>query len=160
MKQYSLQQNELILTVKRAPIAIRLVLFLFSAVFFLLPIMWFMINVSAKNGLHMGLFIFMIIFGLCGFRLLRISLWNTYGREIIHFNENEFTYVADYKWFKDGRKMFSGENLRYSFIGAGYEEDGKGVLVLEIDDTKKQCATKMNLEELDELVKQLERRAQ
>lgn len=160
MKQYSLQQNELILTVKRAPIVIRLVLFLFSILFFLAPVLWLIITASSKQGLHFGLVVLMIIFGLCGFYLLRISLWNTFGREIIHFNENGFTYVGDYGWFKDGRKTFSGENLRHSFIGAGYEEDGKGVLVLEIGDTKKQCATKMNLEELDELVKQLERRAQ
>ncbi len=155
MKQYELKGNELVLKVKRGPVAVLAILYFLAVIFFLSPFMALVFSVSAGKGFHMGLFILFFVMGICGFYLLRVALWNTFGKEMIAFHPIEVTYIADYGWFKDGKKTFSGNQLMFYSIGAGYEEDGKGILVIEIDDQKKQCATKMRLEELEELIHEL-----
>ncbi len=34
--------------------------------------------------------------------MLRIVLWNNFGKEIISLSDDKLSYIADYKYFKDG----------------------------------------------------------
>lgn len=89
--------------------------------------------------------------------MLRISLWNTYGKESIEFGKNKLVYIADYHWFKDKVKEFTFENINYDIRQVGYEEDNKGVLVIKCDNDKVlETVTKITIFDLESLIIRLD----
>lgn len=107
------------------------------------------------NGGELKFFniVFVFIFGLIAFYMLRVSLWNTYGFELIQFGNNKLTYVTDYHWFKDKVKEFDFEKINYDIKPVGYEEDNKGVLVIRFDDDKVlETVTKIPISDLESLI--------
>ncbi|MDO5980004.1 hypothetical protein [Flavivirga spongiicola] len=105
MKSYEINNNQLILKVRKSPVFIRSVMFLFSFLFFFSPLMGIALSISMGYQFHFGFLIWIGLFGLMGFYMLRISLWNTYGYETIVFDKQKVTYQANYGWFKDGKKL-------------------------------------------------------
>ena len=105
MKQHELNNGELILRVKRSPVFVRIVIFSFAFLFFLLPIVGMTLSILMGNRFHIGFLIGLGFFGLMGFYLLRMGLWNTYGTEIIKFQSGKVIYEANYGWFKDAKKQ-------------------------------------------------------
>lgn len=82
--------------------------------------------------------------------MLRISLWNTFGKEIIKISGNKLNYIADYKWFKDKIKEFNFENINFYLNKVGYEEDNKAVLIIKFDkETVLETVTKIDIENLN-----------
>ncbi len=155
MNQFDLQANKLCLKVRKTPVIIRIVLFVFAFAFFVFPIISLLFSISNGNGLKFGYFIFIGCFGLMGFYLLRVSLWNTYGNEVIEILANKIIYEADYGWFKDGKKEVAYVGLNYSIKSIGYEDENKGVLVIHTDDTQIESVVKMPIPQLEELIKKL-----
>ncbi|WP_272151493.1 hypothetical protein [Tenacibaculum aiptasiae] len=156
MKQYYLNNNELILKVKKSPFFIRLIMFLFSFLFFLAPILGLFFSFYLKQKFHFGFLIGIGIFGLLGFYMLRVSLWNTYGIEKITFNKNSVTYIADYKWFKDRVETEEIDSMFFSIVPVEYEEDHTGVLKIDLNSYTIECTTKMSILEIEELIKELD----
>ena len=155
-RQYKLNENELILTVQKAPLLVRSIMFLFAFLFFLLPLTGMILGLAMGKDLHIGYFIALFIFGIMGFYLLRIALWNTYGKEIIVFSKNNIDYIADYGWFKDGKKQKElNHAIEFGIRQIGYEEDKKGGLVIGIDEPNIFYVTKMPNSELEELIDKL-----
>jgi hypothetical protein len=110
---------------------------------------------AAGQSFHIG-FVFGIgIFGLLGFYMLRIFLWNTYGHEIITFNGNTFTYEADYGWFKDGKPPVEINPIVFSHKQIGYESEQIGVLVIGNSGSGIECVSQLPLKELEELISAL-----
>lgn len=107
------------------------------------------------KGLHVGYIIGIFFFGIMGFYMLRLSLWNTYGRETITFNSTEIIYTADYGWFTDGKKQkeISG-SIELSTRQIGYEDDDTRGLVIGLDEPII-CVTKLPGAELKELIEKL-----
>nr|WP_321235130.1 hypothetical protein [uncultured Psychroserpens sp.] len=155
MKQYTLDANELTLRVNKSPIFVRALMFLFAILFFVLPILGFVSYASMGKGLHIGSFVLIFLFGLMGFYLLRLALWNTYGKEKLSFKTNECTYLADYGWFKDAIKTKEFKTYTFSIKPIGYIEDQKGVLLIEDSKTQIECATKMPIETIEALIEEL-----
>jgi len=83
MQQFNFRNNTLNLKVKKSPLAVRIVMFFFAFAFFIFPLVGTIVSVLIGGGLQIGYFIWIEIFGLMGFYLLRVSLWNTYGEETI-----------------------------------------------------------------------------
>lgn len=135
MNQIDFKQN-LILRVKKSPLLGRVLLYLITFLSIALPLGGFIPNIINGGELKFFNLVFLFIFGLIAFYMLRVSLWNTYGSEFIQFDNNKLTYVADYHWFKDKVKEFTFENIEYDIKQVGYEEDNKGVLVIKFDDDK------------------------
>src|SRR5690606_8611027 len=116
----------------------------------------FIANIINGGELKFFNLVFLFIFGLIAFYMLRVSLWNTYGSEVIQFDNNKLTYVADYHWFKDKVKEFTFENIEYDIKQVGYEEDNKGVLVIKFDDDKVlETVTKIPIPDLESLISTL-----
>lgn len=91
-----------------------------------------------------------------GFYLLRIALWNTYGKEIITFNNDIIDYIADYGWFKDSKKQIAvKERLDYGIMPIGYEEDHEGTLIISLEELNIVCVTKMPISEIEKLIEKL-----
>ncbi len=155
MKQYNLQTNDLTLRVKKSPFLVRLIMFFFTSLFFLAPLVGMVIAISSGKKFHIAYVISIGIFSLLGFYLLRISLWNTYGHERVVFNGTEVTYNADYGWFNDAVKKENITPLSFRIHPIGYEEDKMGVLVIGTNDSKIECVTKMPISEITELIEKL-----
>jgi len=175
MKQFELQNNLLKLRVKKSPTFIRGFYFFLTFGCFISPT--FGIIVSAANGgsFHLGFFVMIFIFALLGFFLLRSSLWNTFGEELIEFNQGEITYEANYGWFKDGKKTLKMDALIFSIRTIGYEDEKLGTLTisggeitiestneLQLDQLKSEgnilieSVVKMPIDQLEELIELLE----
>ncbi len=155
-RQYEIIGNQLVLMVKRSPFFVRGFMFTFSFLFFLLPLVGLFGGLVMGMGLHIAYFMGMFVFGVLGFYLLRISLWNTFGKEIIQFREGRVEYVADYGWFKDGcKEKVMDESLEFSVRPIGFEDDHKGALIIGEGDSAVYCVTKMPNSELNELIKEL-----
>ncbi|MFK7786204.1 MAG: hypothetical protein AB8B56_13880 [Crocinitomicaceae bacterium] len=153
MKQYSVDDEVIKLTVKRPNVALIALLAFITFVTFAGPVMGIILTLAAGNGFHIGLFFGAVISGLIGFYLLRNTLWNMYGQEIISLKNNELEYVADYGWFQDKVKSVQkSSELELNIQTIGYEDENKGVLVITTEDDSIQCATKMDIAELEELI--------
>jgi len=155
MKQYHYQNNILNLKVKKSPFLVRTVMFVLAFSLFILPIGGAIFGIALGSGLHIGYFIAIGICSLIGFYTLRVSLWNTYGEEIIQIFENRIIYEANYGWFKDGKKETVIINPHFYAVSAGYEEDNEGVLVISSDDVMVESVVKMPITQLEQLVSKL-----
>lgn len=122
-----------------------------------LPLMGMILHLASGKGMHIGFVIGLFVFGLLGFYLLRVFLWNTYGKETITFTADTIAYVADYGWFKDGKKERATSEIEgFAIRRVGYEDDNKGTLVLEGKDPIF-CVAKLPNEELVEVLENLTR---
>ncbi|HHC79474.1 MAG TPA: hypothetical protein ENK46_06300 [Flavobacteriia bacterium] len=157
MKQYILKDNKLTLKVKKTSLYIRLIMFFFSFLFFLLPLMVTFSAIAMGNRFHIGFLFGLFFFGLLGFYLLRVALWNTYGKEELIFAKNKITYLADYGWFRDSIKIKEIIPQTYSVKSIGYKNENKGVLVIGKDDKKIECVTVMPTNEIKELIITIEK---
>ncbi len=153
MKQYHLDGNILTLNVKKSPLIVRGIMFFFSFVSFALPIMGIFLSLSMGKQFHIGYLIGLFLFGLIGFYLLRISLWNTYGKEMIEFDIPKVNYEANYRWFIDGKRSINPEIINYGIKPIGYEEDKKGVLIIGNGKTEIESVVKMPISQIEELIK-------
>ncbi|CAM3864288.1 PH domain-containing protein [Flavobacterium branchiophilum] len=155
MNQYLFENNQLKLKVSKTPFLIRLVLFIITFLCFALPLFGIFFNVVEGNGIKFGGILAFGIFCLIGFYLLRISLWNSHGEETIQFNDNEIIYVADYGWFKDGKKTLDKNEITYSIKPVGYEEENYGILVISNGKSEIESVVKMPKQNLEKLISRI-----
>lgn len=155
MKQFEFIGNQLVLKVKKSPLIIRSTLYVVTFLCFFFPILGVFYSLIAREDFHIKYVIFLFFFGFVGFYMIRVQLWNTFGKEIITFEKDKVNYIADYGWFKDASKSIQGENFEYFIEPIGYESDKIGVLVISNEDNSIECVVKMPEDELKELVDDL-----
>nr|WP_321246278.1 hypothetical protein [uncultured Psychroserpens sp.] len=122
-----------------------------------LPLFSMISYISAGKGLNSGFFISILIFGLIGFYILRVTLWNTFGKEELVFYKNQCSYVANYGWFKDKIKTEPFDTINFAKNPVGYLEDNNYTLVVEDfnGDNEIICVTKMKEVDLEKLIREL-----
>ncbi|WP_394775153.1 hypothetical protein [Flavobacterium sp.] len=152
MQQFNFKNNILNLKVKKSPLAVRIVMFFFAFAFFIFPVLETIVGVLTGGGMQIGYFIGIGIFGLMGFYLLRVALWNTYGEENIEILDNKVSYEANYGWFKEDKKEMGITSPKYSFKSAGYEEDNEGVFVIYSESSQLESVVKMPITDLEALL--------
>ncbi|MFL5762356.1 MAG: hypothetical protein ACJ77K_00355 [Bacteroidia bacterium] len=152
MAKYEIENNSLTLFVKRSALFARIFLLFFIALFFLAPSFGMFSALANGRAFHIGFLFGIGLFALMGFYLLRIFLWNTYGKELIQFNGKTITYEADYGWFRDGRKTVDIETVVFSMKQIGFENENIAVLVIGSGESMIECVTKMTSGELEELI--------
>ncbi len=153
--QYKIYNDTIKLSVKKAPAFIRVVLFFFSFLSFLLPTSGMLMSMLGGGSFHIGFVVAIFLFGLLGFFMLRIVLWNTYGVETLSINEDEVSYEVDYKWFKDGLITIEKPPIGYFIQLVGNEKDKSGVLIIDFGEEIIQCVIKMKVKELEDLIVEL-----
>jgi len=156
MNQFSFENNQLKLKVIEAPFFVSLILFIITFLCFTLPLFGIVFNVIEGNGIKLGGIIVFGVFCLLGFYVLRLSLWNSHGKEIIQFNDNEIIYIADYRWFKDGKKTIEKNEITYSIKPIGYEEDNNGVLIISNGKSEIESVVKMSKQNLEKLIDRIQ----
>lgn len=127
-------------------------MFFFAFAFFVFPLLGILVGVLTGGGLQIGYFIGIGIFGLMGFYLLRVALWNTYGEETIEILENKVVYEASYGWFKDSKKEIVISATKYSCKLVGYEEDNEAVLVISSENDQLESVIKMPMHQMEALL--------
>ena len=158
MIQYNFDNNILILKVKKSPFFVRVVLFFFSFAFFLFPLIGMILTITMRGRFYIGFLFVIILFGLFGFYLLRLSLWNTYGVETIIFNKSTIRYEVNYGWFKDGKKEINLSDINYTIKTIGYEEDEIGTLIItNINNNKIESVVKIPKRQIEELIEILKK---
>ncbi|MDR6968950.1 hypothetical protein J2X31_002976 [Flavobacterium arsenatis] len=155
MSQFSFENQQLKLQVVKSPLFIQGVLFLFTFLCFTLPIFGLIFNAIQGEGIKFGGILVLGIFSLIGFYMLRVSLWNRYGKEVIVFKNDEITYFADYKWFKDGEKSIDKNAIVYSIKPAGYEDENKGVLLISNGKSQIESVIKMSIQDIEIVIQLL-----
>lgn len=155
MTQYNLKGETLILRVKKAPIIVSVMLFALAFVSFILPLTGLIFGVFMGHGFHFGYLIGLFLFGLIGYYLLRVSLWNTYGQEILKFGRSTIVYQADYGWFKDGAQHISRKDVICYTEKLGYEADDTGVLIITNTTEAIRSVVKMPTSEIETLLKHI-----
>lgn len=156
MNHYLFENNQLKLKVSETPFLVRLALFIITFLCFALPLFGIIFNAVEGNGIKFGGILALGIFCLIGFYLLRISLWNSHGEETIEFNDNEIIYVADYGWFKDGKKTLDTKEVTYLIKPIGYEEEHCGVLIISNGKVEIESVVKIPKHHLEELISKIE----
>ncbi len=112
----SITTNQILINHAKTSWLIRAILTLVFLICGMTPILWTYFMFSNAEEFHIGIFISYFIFGLLGFLMLRIVLWNTFGKEIISLSQDKITYIADYKYFKDGQKELATDKLQVEII--------------------------------------------
>lgn len=152
MEHIIFQNNKLTLNGSKSPLLIRIIIFFTSFLFFLLPIYGVTLNLFHGNGITFFSLIIIAVFFTLGYYLLRISLWNTFGKEIIWIGHEKIIYEADYGWFKSDKKEIYLENLDYLIKPCEFEKKDMGVLILESDKSKIECVVQVPIIELETLL--------
>jgi len=96
--------EKIIIERAKTPFIIRLTLTVILFICFLVPLLTSFFFLESGKGPHIGIAISFLIFWGIGFLMLRIVLWNAYGREIVTLETDKITYIADYKYFKDAHQ--------------------------------------------------------
>lgn len=155
MKQYEIKGSNLTLRVKQAPVFVRGLLFVVAFLFFIHPLVGIIFYAPFGGGFHFWYFIWFAVYGVLGFYLLRLALWNTYGKEKITIGKNSVNYFVDYGWVKDKIKEAKIDApITFSVNLNGYS-DRRGRLMIGHNDNLINSAVRMPLEQLQELIGEL-----
>jgi hypothetical protein len=165
MNQFSLEGKTLKLMVEKRSIAIRTISYFITFLCFALPIFMLTIDAKDEEGIHFVSIVLLGLFSLIGFYVLRLSLWNHYGTELINFDGQQISYTADYGWFKDKVKTLENKDIVYSIkFKESQVNDNKvldsqkkefGVLVISNGISEIESVVDLPAEELDRLIELL-----
>lgn len=110
--------DKVVLTIgKDKPNAIALTLLLvLSLISISIPIGGLVYLASLSNGIPFGFVlacaIFMLVFGY----LIRLYLWNKYGKEVFIIDNGALNHFFDYRYFKDNQKSYSYGSIAVCII--------------------------------------------
>lgn len=157
--RFELSGNQIIIIGQKSPLIIRVSLVIVLFICVLIPIAATIFIISEAKGPHIGLaFSFLFFWGI-GFYLLRIILWNSYGKEILNFETETFFYEADYRLFRDAKKSISKKSLEVEILESP-DEDDLGTLLLIGEKENIETVLKLPLLQLEHIVVEVESRIQ
>ena len=146
--QIKINDSQVSISARKAPVFIRLILTLILSVLILIPIAVTFYYLVYQDGPHIGIAMSFILCWGVGFYLLRITLWNWAGQEILTLNQENISYNADYRFFKDGRKEIVLKDLETEII---YEDESNkqlGRLRLKNKSTSIESVLQVRISEL------------
>ena len=91
----------------------------FCITFFLAPIIVLFFIITMGESISFGLFISFIVSLITSGYLLRLYLWNQYGKEVFIIQQNDLISYYDYKYFKDNYRKEHFESIRIYFTHKG-----------------------------------------
>lgn len=157
-KQFNIDDNQLIISTRKSPIFIRIVLTTFLVLIASIPIAVTIFVLKSGEGPFIGIvFSFLLCWGI-GFYLLKLTLWNSVGREILSMETDKISYVADYRLFKDGRKEIEIKDLETELIHEEQSDNPLGRLRLRTKSNSLETVLQMTISEVEELRKEIKMR--
>ncbi|MEO5645704.1 MAG: hypothetical protein ABIQ40_13400 [Bacteroidia bacterium] len=107
----------------KTPKLIRLILSVLAIVAFLSPIVATINLIINDREIKFGLFGSFIILWSAGYYMIRIVLWNSFGKEVITFDDDKVTYYCDYKYFQGSKKQIKTDQLKIELVKSGGQND-------------------------------------
>ena len=147
--------NKWILSGKKPAIGYRIILILILAISLVVPIISTIAIAVWGVGFNIGILITYAIFWGSGFFLLRAFLWNSYGQEILTIENEKIVYVADYKYFKDGKQEVNLLNATTEIIYEDTPNHPVGRLRIKNDKTTIETVLQIKIIELKEIEKEI-----
>ncbi|WP_100894259.1 hypothetical protein [Cellulophaga sp. RHA19] len=160
MKKNQIEISGLRLTIftKKTPVFIRIVLTLFLTILTLIPLAATFFVLTYGDGPHIGIvFSFILCWGV-GFYLLRITLWNSVGREVLNLEAKRISYMTDYRLFKDRRQEISTTDLETEIIYEDEPNNPVDRLRLKNNTAVIETVIQVKIAELEELKKEIKTR--
>ena len=156
--QIEISGSRLTIFTKKTPVFIRIVLTLILTILTLIPLAATFFVLTYGDGPHIGIvFSFILCWGV-GFYLLRITLWNSVGREVLNLEAKKISYMADYRLFKDGRQEISTTDLETEIIYEDEPNSPVGRLRLKNNTDVIETVIRAKIAELEELKKEIKTR--
>ena len=146
------EKKEMVIFIKPSPLFTRIILSIVIGISISIPILVTAFAIYSRAELKIGLFFSYFLFFGIGFYLLRVFLWNCYGKEVIIFNKENIKYYADYKYFKDGRQTIKNVNLDIYFSEFTEGSEKKGILIIENEKEKITSCIKLPKKEVKLIV--------
>lgn len=156
--QIEISGSQLTIFTKKTPVFIRIVLTLILIILTLIPLAATFFVLTYGDGPHIGIVFSFILFWGVGFYLLRLTLWNSVGREILNLEPKRISYIADYRLFKDGRQEISTTDLETEIIYEDEPNNPLGRLSLKNKTTSIETVIQTRIAELEELKKEIKTR--
>lgn len=150
--QIKILGSQLIISVTKAPLIIRIILTLVLIILVLIPFGAIIFALIEQSGPHIFMAFMFFVFWGAAFYMLRVVLWNSVGREILTLNPDKIVYIADYKYLKDGRQEIGIENLEAGIIYSNDSKIREGRLVLESPTKIIRTVIWLPITELEELI--------
>jgi hypothetical protein len=88
------------------------IILFFAFVIIITPIVALAIMMSSGNGISLGFIITCIVSFLISQYLLKLYLWNKYGKETFILQKDKLISYNDYKFFKDSYKEMYYKSMR------------------------------------------------
>tara|TARA_R110002020_G_scaffold44135_5_gene127482 strand:+ start:47 stop:532 length:486 start_codon:yes stop_codon:yes gene_type:complete len=156
--QAEINHNQLLLKGNKSPLLIRATLTVVLLICILIPIAATYFLISERKGPHIGIVLSFFFFWGIGFYLLRIILWNTFGREIIILEKDKILYEADYRFFKDGKQTISTENIEV--VAVPTEDKTENLAILNFSNKQQHINTvlKVSLDKMRNIAQEINNR--
>lgn len=96
-----------------------------------------------------------IVFGIY---LLRIFIWNFFGKEVYNFENEKIEFWSDFKFFKTEKKSFKIKDLNFGTEHSGFENEKKSVLTIETKKLKHKSKVELPEKETNRLIELLNKK--
>lgn len=146
--EIQITDNRITIQGAKSPLFIRIVLAIIIFINGLIPFVFIFFMLTDGDGLNFVIIVPIIIFWGAGLYLLRVLLWNTYGKEILDLDDSRIQYLADYKFFKDSRKELNTDGLEIEIIYEDKMKSEKGRLRIKNSKNKIETVLQLKLTDL------------
>lgn len=156
--EIQITDNRITIQGAKSPLFIRIVLAIIIFINGLIPFVFIFFMLTDGDGLNFVIIVPIIIFWGAGLYLLRVLLWNTYGKEILDLDDSRIQYLADYKFFKDSRKELNTDGLEIEIIYEDKMKLEKGRLRIKNSKNKIETVLQLKLTDLKILSEKIKTR--
>lgn len=119
---------------------------------FCLPVL---VIIFGKRDIGFGFVFTIFAFFGTGIYLLRLILWNLYGKEVFLIENQSITYYTSYKYFNDNKTVLKSKDCRFFITYSG--NSSKGVLIIESNEQKLKSCIEKEEKELLKVIKDINR---
>lgn len=145
-------QKNITINQDKSPLFGRIIVLLLTIIPFMIPIVA-TIYALFEYQLLPGILITYAIFRFSGYYLLKLFLWNSYGKEIIQIRKDKIIYYADYKLFKHNYLEF----IKNQTLKIKDKEAEKGRLTIESNENKVVLNKKLPLKDLHQILEMIKK---
>lgn len=158
MNSFEIKGNLLTMKNGKTPVVVRVITFTLALLFFLMPIAALVKAFMEQQAPTFYLFAFVMVLALMGYYMFRISLWNTYGVDLIDFRGDRITYTTHYGWFSEEMDTLPVKGaVFFTFDTSRSKDNSTGSLCISSAEQSIQCTVQIPLNELELLLKKLEK---